>query len=162
MFRNGLVFRVIGVLLLIGLIAAGGFMAFKAGQVNGITQAPAVATAISKAAENGESANLPPMMYNNGFGHGYGHGYSMHGGHHFGFFPGGICFSIFFIFLFFGLLKMIFFGRMHHMRHHGGHWRGSWGKDWEDGVPAKFNDWHKRAHEVPVGGGEKPEEDKKE
>lgn len=155
MFRNGLVFRVIGVLLLIGLVTAGGFMAFKAGEVRGISQAPAVATAISKAAENGESANLPPMMYNNEPGHGYGYGYGHgYGRHHFGFFPGGICFSIFFVFLFFGLLKMLFFGRMHH----GGHWRGgAWGRHWEDGAPPMFNEWHKRAH------GEKPaeEEDKK-
>lgn len=158
MFRNGFVFRVIGVVLLVGLIAAGGFMAFQAGQANGIAQAPAVATAISKAAENGQPVNVPPMMYQNEFGYGYGHGYPMMYRHHFGFFPGAFCFSIFFLFLLFGALRMIFFGRMHHMHHHGGHWRGPWGRDWEDGVPPRFNEWHKRAH------GEKPEEesDKKE
>ncbi|MBL8077632.1 MAG: hypothetical protein JNM55_06705 [Anaerolineales bacterium] len=153
MFRNGLVFRVIGVLLLIGLIAAGGFMAFKAGEANGISQAPAVATAIAKAAENGQAVNVPPMMY--GHAYGYGPGYPMmYGHHHFGFFPGGICFSILFLFLFFGFLKMIFFRGMRH----GHHRHGPWGRNWEDGVPPMFNDWHKRAH------GEKPEEesDKKE
>lgn len=147
MFRNGLVFRVIGVLLLIGLIAAGGFMAFKAGEANGISQAPVVATAIADAAENGQAVNVPPMMY--GHGYGYGHGYPMTYRHHFGFFPGGICFSILFLFLFFGFLKMIFFRGMHH----GHHRHGPWGKHWEDGVPPMFNDWHKRAH------GEKPVED---
>ena len=152
MFRNGLVFRVIGVLLLIVLIAVGGFMAFKAGEANGIAQAPAIATAIEKAAENGQPADLPPMM--SGHQYGYGYGSPMMYRHHFGFFPGGICFSIFFLFLLFGALKMIFFGRMHHMHHHGGHWRGPWGRHWEDGVPPMFNDWHKRAH------GEKPEEEK--
>ncbi len=148
MFRNGLVFRVIGVLLLIGLLAAGGFMAFKAGEANGISQAPVVATAITNAAENGQGVNMPPMMY--GHGYGYGQGYPMmYGRHHFGFFPGGICFSILFLFLFFGFLKMIFFRGMRHGRH----MHGPWGRHWEDGVPPMFNDWHKRAHS------EKPEED---
>ena len=44
MFRNGLVFRIIGALLLIGLVAAGGFMAYRAGVAQGVSQAPAVAT----------------------------------------------------------------------------------------------------------------------
>lgn len=156
MFRNGLVFRVIGALLLIGLLAAGGFMAFRAGEVQGIAQAPAVATAISQAAENGQG--VPPMMY--GYGSPYGYGYGMHGyGHHFGFFPfGAICGSIFFLFFFFGLMKMIFFRRMRHgWGHHGHH--GPWGKDWENNVPPMFNEWHKRAHgEQPAEG----EADKKE
>ncbi len=154
MFRNGLVFRVIGALLLVGLVAVGGFMAFKAGEVNGISQAPAVATAIAKSAESGQPANIPPMMYGHEYGgYGYGPGYPMMYGHHFGFFPlGGICFSIFFLFLFFGLLRMIFFRRMGHgWGHHRHH--GPWGKDWEGGVPPMFNDWHKRAH------GEQPKEE---
>ena len=46
MFRNGFIFRLIGVLLLIGLVAAGGFMAYKAGVAQGIAQAPEVAEAI--------------------------------------------------------------------------------------------------------------------
>jgi hypothetical protein len=142
MYRNGFVFRLIGVLLLIGIMVAGGFMAYKAGVAQGVIQAPAVATAISQAAENGQAAPVPPMY---GYGHPYrGYGYP----HHFGFFPlGAICFSIFFVFLFFGLLKMIFFRRMRHGWGHHGHWK----KDWESGVPPMFDEWHKRAHE----GGEK-------
>ena len=69
----------------------------------------------------------------------YGHGYG-YGGHHFGFFPFIICGSILFVFFFFGFLKMIFFRGMRHSGH------GHWGKKWEDGMPAMFNDWHKRAH----------------
>jgi len=149
MFRNGLVFRVIGVLLLIGLVAGGGYMAYHAGVAQGVSQAPAVATAISKAAESGQSTNLSPMMYGRDYGYGFGPGYPMMYGHHgFGFFPlGGICLSIFFLFLFFGLLRMIFFGRMHH---HGGHMHGPWGKHWENGVPPMFNEWHKRVHKDPA------------
>lgn len=155
MFRKGLVFRIIGALLFVALLAAGSAMVFKAGEVRGVSQAPAVATAISQAAENGQAVNVPPTMYGNGYG--YGHGYPMmYGRHHFGFFPGGICFSIFFIFLLFGFMKMMFFGRMrrsgHHMRH------GPWGKDWEGGFPPMFNEWHKRAH----GETSAEENDKKE
>lgn len=148
MFRNGFVFRLIGVLLLIGLVAAGGFMAYKAGIAQGVSQAPAVATAISQAAENGQA--VPPMV---GPGYGYGfHPYGFGYPHHFGFFPlGGICFSIFFIFLFFGFLKMIFFRPWRH-----GHMHGPWSRHWEGGVPPMFNEWHKRAH------GEKPEEENKQ
>ena len=157
MFRNGFVFRLIGVVLLLGLIAAGSFMAFKAGEARGITQAPAVATAISKAAESGQVAPVPPMMYGYGNPNPYGYGYGFGYRHHFNPF-GAICFSLIFLFFFFGFMKMIFFRRM---RHGGHHKHGPWGKGWEDGAPSMFNEWHKRAHNE---GGEKPadEGDKKE
>jgi hypothetical protein len=114
MSRKGpfIVFRIIGFLLLVALLIGGGAMAYKAGVMQGISQAPAVATAISKAAESGQSAPVPPM-YGREFGYGYGGGYPMMYGHHFGFFPiGAICGSIFFLFLFFGFIKMMFFRRM--------------------------------------------------
>jgi hypothetical protein len=153
MFRNGLVFRIIGALLLIGLVAAGGFMAYNAGIAQGVSQAPVVATAISKAAENGQVAPVPPMF---GREYGYGYGYPMMYGHHFGFFPfGAICGSILFLFLFLGLIRMIFFRSMWH-RGWEGHKHGPWGRHWENGVPPMFDEFHKRAH------GEKPEEEKKE
>ena len=134
MFRNGFIFRLIAVLLLIGLVAAGGYMAYKAGIAQGIAQAPEVAEAIQQSADDGQV--VPPM---------YGYGYRYHGfgyPHHFGFFPGGICFSIFFIFLFFGLLRFVFFRPWHRGWRHHGHWGGKW----EGGVPPMFDEWHKRAH----------------
>jgi hypothetical protein len=150
MFRKGpfIIFRLIGLLLVIGLIVGGGAMAYRAGIAQGISQAPAVATAISKAAESGQVAPVPPMMY--------GYGYPMYARHHFGFFPlGGICLSIFFLFFFFGFLKMIFFRGMRHGDHH---MRGPWGKGWEGGAPSMFNEWHKRAHdEKPAEDGDKKE-----
>ncbi|MDO9302573.1 MAG: hypothetical protein Q7T89_14395 [Anaerolineales bacterium] len=153
MFRKGLVFRLIGVVLLLGLIATGSFMAFKAGEVRGIAQSPAVTTAISQATENGR--DLPPTAYGPGYGYGY-HPYSFGYHHPFGFFPfGAICGSIFFLFLFLGFMKMIFFRGMWH-RGWGDHKHGPWGKDWEGGVPLIFNEWHKRAHdEKPVEEGDK-------
>ena len=159
MSRKGpfIIFRLIGLLLVIGLIVGGGAMAYKAGMAQGISQAPAVATAISKAAESGQAAPVPPMMY--GHDYGYGPGYQMYSRHHFGFFPfGAICGSIFFLFFFFGFMKMIFFRRMLHGGHH---MHGPWGKGWEGGAPSMFNEWHKKAHGE---GGEKPAEegDKKE
>jgi hypothetical protein len=151
MFRNGLVFRIIGALLLIGLVAAGGFMAYNAGIAQGVSQAPVVATAISKAVENGQVAPVPPMY---GREYGYGYGYPMYG-HHFGFFPiGAICGSILFLFLFLGLIRMIFFRGMMH-RGWEGHKHGPWGRHWENGVPPMFDEFHKRAH------GEKTEEESK-
>ena len=148
-----ILFRVLGLLLVLGLIAGAAAFSFKAGEARGVMQAPAVATAIEKAAEDGQA--VPPMMY----GHGYApYGYGMRGHGHFGFFPfGAICGSIFFLFFFFGFMKMIFFRRMHHgWGHHGHH--GPWGKDWKDGIPPMFNEWHKHAHgETPAEEGDKKE-----
>ena len=79
-----ILFRVLGLLLVLGLIAGAAAFSFKAGEARGVMQAPAVAAAIEKAAEDGQA--VPPMMY--GYGHPYGYGYGMRGyGHHFGFFP---------------------------------------------------------------------------
>jgi hypothetical protein len=153
MSRKGpfIFFRLIGLLLVIGLII-GGAMAYRAGISRGVSQAPAVATAISKAAESGQAAPVPPMMYGHGYAP-YGY-YGMRGNDHFGFFPiGGICFGIFFLFLFFGFLKMIFFRRTmwaHSSRDYHGPWEG--------GAPSMFNEWHKRAHdEKPAEEGDKKE-----
>lgn len=151
MSRTGFILRAIGALLLVALVAVGGFMAYRAGVTQGVAQAPVVATAIAKSAESGQVAPVPPM-------YGYGYAYPGYGFHHFGMFPiGGICFGIFFLFLFFGLLRFLFFRPWHReWRHH----HGPWGRNWENGVPSMFDEWHKRAH------GEKPadanEADKKE
>jgi len=123
--RGSFVLRLIGALLLVGLMIGGGAMAYRAGVAQGVAQAPEVAAAISNAAENGQSAPMP--------GYGYGYGYPYYGFRpHFGFFPFGIFGFILFAFLFFGLLRMIFFRpwRWHyaHMRGHGP-WKG-YGGPW--------------------------------
>ena len=146
MSRNGsIVLRVIGFLLLAALIIGGGAMVYRAGMAQGISQSPAVATAIVQSAENGQPVPVPPMMY----GRPYGYGYPMYGHHGF-FFPfGAICGSIFFLFLIFGLMKLVFFGGMRH-RGWEGHKHGPWGRNWGNGVPPMFEEWHKRAHGEPV------------
>lgn len=133
MFNNNgsFVWRLIGALLLIGLLIGGGVMAYRAGVAQGIAQAPEVAAAISDASESGGALPIP--------GHGYGYpGYRMYP--HFGFFPfGGIFGVILFIFLFFGLMRLIFrpwgwhYGHMHgrgYWKKHGRYWGGPpWERD---------------------------------
>jgi hypothetical protein len=126
-FVGWVIARTIGVLILLSLIGGAGYMAYSAGVAQGIAQAPEVAEAIQQ-----QGVPVAPMA-----GYGYPHGF---GYHHFNPF-GAICFSIFFLFLFFGLLKMIFFRSWHH-----GGWRGPWGRKWEGGAPPMFDEWHKRAH----------------
>jgi hypothetical protein len=137
MSRN--IFRIVGVLLLIATIVAGGAFVYRAGVSQGISQAPQVAEAIQQATENGNQVS--PMMYGREYEYGYGYPYH-HGfgfGHHFGF--GLFHFFSFFIFLFFffGLLRLIFrpwaWGK-----------HGHWGNGWEHSVSPKFDEWHKRAH----------------
>ena len=124
--RGSFVIRLIGILLLVGLMVGGGAMAYRAGVAQGIARAPEVAEALSSAAESGGGAPAP--------GYGYGYGYPYYGFRpHFGFFPFGGIFGFFlFIFLFFGLMRLIFFRRWgwHHGHMHGrGPWKG-YGRHW--------------------------------
>ena len=50
--RGSFVLRLIGALLLVGLMIGGGVMAYRAGVAQGIAQAPAVAEALSNAVES--------------------------------------------------------------------------------------------------------------
>lgn len=117
-----IVFRLIGVFVLLALLATAGTFIYRAGIADGISQAPQVAQALE---------NNSPMMYGNPYHHGFGFG--------FGLFP---IFGIFlFLFFFFGLLRLIFFrGWSHHNKH------GHWSKHWEGGTPPMFDEWHKKAH----------------
>ncbi len=120
--RGSFVLRLLGALLLIGLMIGGGVMAYQAGVAQGIAQAPVVAETLSKAAESGQGLPVP----------GYGYGYPVYGMRpHFGFFPfGGILGFILFLFLFFGLLRLVFFRpwAWHYDPMHGhGPWKGYYG-----------------------------------
>jgi hypothetical protein len=119
--KNGsyIMFRVLGVLLVLGLIVGAGAIGYRAGMTQGIMQSPAVAKAIENAAENGQAAPIPQMMYQRNFGYGYspmpvygGYGYSpmMRGGFSHGFNPiGGILFLLLIVFVVGSLMRMIFF-----------------------------------------------------
>jgi len=142
MFNNkgSFIWRLIGVLLLVGLIVGGGVMVYRAGVAHGIVQAPEVAEALSNAAESGQVLPVPAYGYNYP-------SYRMRP--HFSFFSfGGIFGFILFIFLFFGLMRLIFrpwgwnYG---HMYGHG-HWKGH-GRYW--GPPP----WEHEGHEGKEGEG---------
>jgi len=120
-----ILFRIFGALLVLGLIAGAGAFSYKAGMAQGIRQAPIVAEAIEKAAENGQP--VPQTVYPRNFGFGYPP-FAMRG-HHFGFNPfGAICGSIILLLLFLGFMKMIFFRSM--MWGHGPWAYGPHGSPW--------------------------------
>src|SRR5690606_36153674 len=102
--NRSIVFRFIGALFLIALLVVGGTFVYRAGIAQGISQSPQVAQAIQQSVENGN----PMPMFNQGYGYGYPFHHGFGFGPHFGLFPMGLCFSILFVFLFFGLLRFIF------------------------------------------------------
>lgn len=114
MTKNGYwIWQVIGALLVIGLLAGGAYAAFQFGYANGVADSPAVATVLSEGLKNGEK--LPDM-----YGYGLSRSYALfpRWGHPMGFFPfGGLLGFLLFIFLFTGLLRMIFWPRWAHHPH---------------------------------------------
>jgi hypothetical protein len=112
----------IGVLVLLVLSAAAvGWLAYNAGVQSGLAQSAA-----------GEGPVGPP---------GYWYGYRPFG---FGFGWLGCLVIPFLIFLFFGLMRSVFFPwRM-------GMWGGPWGRfgrrGWRDHYPQEFDEWHRKAH----------------
>lgn len=158
-----IVFRVIGLLLAIGLLFGVGFGAFRAGYARGVAESPAIAEALAQGLPEG-SAVTPfqrgfggPMMY-----HGYGYGYAGHPhmwGPHFGFFPlGGLLGFLFMAFLFFGLLRLVFFRRHWAWAH--AHWHGHHGPEggtppWARGGPQQ------PAPDAPAAQPEKPQDENK-
>ena len=129
------VFRFIAFLLLVGLLAVVGVSIYNAGVSAGI------GSDIGHAIASG--APIPAGYYTGPYvGHPWGFG--------FGF--GGFLIGIFFLFLFFGLIRAAFgFGRWggHHGRGYGGGYKG-WG-DRHDGPRDYLDAWHKERH------GETPE-----
>jgi hypothetical protein len=105
------------VLVLGGLVAAGAYEAGLQSAVQVVVPAAGSAPAVA------------PVAY---YGHPYGWGY--------GFNPFGFLFPILGIFLFFALMRAVIGGGRGW-----GHYRG-WYSD-DHGVPGRFDEWHKRAHE---------------
>ncbi|HUE99961.1 MAG TPA: hypothetical protein VMN99_11960 [Anaerolineales bacterium] len=135
--------RLVSALVLIVAIAGIAFFAFRAGVAQG--------SPVTIEAPSSETAPMPYPYYGWGmpFRHPFGFGFGF-----FGF--------LLLLFLFFAALRafrLLFWGsRWGWGHHHGGH--GAWGRSWEHGVPPMFEEWHKRAHDIPVGGGRS--EEKKE
>ncbi len=135
--NNGL--RIVSALVLLAALAGIAFFAFQAGVARG--------SPITIESPSGETAPLPNPYY------GYGMPYHRPYGFGFGFGCLGPLLAFFLIFLAF---RFLFWGSRGGWGHHGP-WRRNWS---EGGVPPMFEEWHKRAHEVPTGGGEQPEEKK--
>ena len=119
--------RFIAFLVLLGLLAVAGVAVYNAGVSAGIN------SDIGQAIASG--APIPAGYYSGAY---WGHP----GGFGFGF--GGFLIGIFFLFLFFGLLRAVFgFGRW---GHHGGYGKGRYG-GWQDRMDA----WHEEQHGTAPG-----------
>lgn len=122
MLRRGSFFiRLVGVLLLAGLLFAGGVLIYRAGYTQGIVESPALAQAMNSALDSGQIPLYPGYRYVPGLWPGYGFS-------PLGFFLGLFFFGLLFLFA----LRLIFRPRF----------RGPWGRwgmhpAYAYGVPGK-------------------------
>ena len=145
MFHRGhFVLRILGTLLLIGVLVAGGAALFHAGQSQGYAMGIATAanpiTAQPQTAPGAPGSAVPGPFYPRGpFGYGYGYGYPY--GPHFMpfFFPFGFLgIGLFLLFLFMigGVFRMFAFRRHMMWRHNNPEgWDGPWGHGMHHGEP---------------------------
>ena len=125
--RNLFVWRVIASIVLLALLAGGGYLAYRAGFAQGMHRAPELAEAFPEAFEEGW---LPMHRFGN-------YRAPMYGMHGRGFFPlGGLFGLILALFLFAGLIRLLFFphrphawGYPPHGPARGGYWGGPWERD---------------------------------
>lgn len=121
--RNLVVWRVIGSVILLALLAGGFYLVYRAGFAQGMYRAPEMAEVLPEAFENGW---MPMHRFDTFRAPMYG----MHGR---GFFPvGGLFGLILALFLFAGLIRLLFFphrphawGYPPHGPLRGGYWGGS-------------------------------------
>lgn len=136
--NNGNVgWRIVAALVLIAAVAGIGFFAFRAGVAQG--------SPVTIQAPSGQTVPAAPYPY-------YGYGMPFHPwGLGFGFGCFGPLLALFLLFIALRAFRVLFWGpRWGWGYHHGG--RGPWGRNWENGVPPMFEEWHKKAH------GEQPTE----
>jgi hypothetical protein len=129
MFRRGIFFRVLGVVLFLALLAVGGVAIHRAGMAQGyalgITAASAETGTVPETLPN-NPIQMMPYMYGRPFGGWYGHGFHPFGGF-------GFIFPMFFgLLFFFFIMRLIFrpWGWSHGWHHQG---PPPWAKDWEKG-----------------------------
>ncbi len=118
---NGrILLSVLLVLVLVALLAGAGVYAYNVGVAQGLAQSGKLTTPAPGV--------LPYPYYGPFFFHPFGFGFGLF----------GFLIPLFFFLLFFGLLRALF-------------WRGRWGwrgpRDYGQGVPPAFEEWHHRAHE---------------
>jgi hypothetical protein len=116
--------RLLFVVLAAAVAAYVGFAAYNAGVMHGLAESARLAAPAANATPGG----APPAYF-----YPYPYPYLWHRpwGFGFGFFP------FFFIILCFFLLRRALWG--------GPRW--GWGHHYRDGVPPRFEEWHRRAHE---------------
>ncbi|OGO33618.1 MAG: hypothetical protein A2W35_14290 [Chloroflexi bacterium RBG_16_57_11] len=125
-YRGSFFLRALGVLILIGVLLAGGALLFRAGQAQGYQTGIAAGVAASAAAGGETPGTASVTPYGPGYGPAYWRNYP---GPHFGFFPffpfGGLCGSILLVLLVLFALRLIFrpWGWFHH-----GKGPGGWGE----------------------------------
>jgi hypothetical protein len=129
--------RIISVLVLIAAIAGIAFFAFRAGVAQG--------SPVTLQSPQGQTAPAPYPYY------GYGMPFHPWGPWGFGFGCFGPLLALFLIFVALRAFRFAFWGPRWGWGHHH---HGPWGRNWENGVPPMFEEWHKKAH------GETPEEKK--
>lgn len=117
--------RVIGALLVLGLLAGGAAMAYRAGYARGLADSPQWAEALKAAPaapafERGFHPGFESPMFRGGYSPMMGRG-------HFGFFPFGGLLGLLLVafFFFFGVMRFIFRPRWAH-----GYWHGPYPPEW--------------------------------
>lgn len=120
MSQGSAMWRVMGIILLILVIAVGGFFVYQAGYSQGAAHSVAVA-----AVSGDQAAQAPaPVPYPY-------YGYYPGPWFHPFFFPFGCFFGFFLIFLLFAGMRMLFFPRWYGRRGWRHHGYGPWGGPWE-------------------------------
>ncbi len=135
-----IVFRLVAALVFIAAVAGIAYFAYLAGVAQG--------SPITVQTPSGETVNGMAYPY-------FAYGMPWHFRPFFGFGCFGLLLPLFLLFAAFGAFRRMLWGPRwgwHRMGHH----HGPWG----EGVPPMFNEWHKRAHGAPAGGGETPAEKK--
>ena len=131
--NRSIVFRIVMALVLIGAICALGAFAYNAGMMQGLAQSVQV--------EAGKPLVAPYPMYVMPYGMPFWFG---------GFGLSGLIVLFIVLFVFFGILRAIFWHGPRGWRH----MHGPWGNldeavksEWRNAVPPLFEEWHRRSHE---------------
>ena len=136
---NGrVIWRVLGVLLLVAVLVGAGWMVYNAGVMQGLAQSGKLALPNVTVPNGGTAVQPYPYFYPYMGPFGWGRG--------FGFFPFGCFVPLLFFFLIFFLIRGMFFHGPRRWGHwHGGPYGGTGGYD-SSQVPPVVEEWHRRMH----------------